>query len=162
MAPAAGFEPDVIALSVQIFLRIHLRVAVGAPLIGPAMRGRGLTVLRMEVKQVPGQGLAVAAVVYVEVKRSDLQQSLVSDGNARVFLKGHGKVTVQSLVRSCRQGERRIEKVVSRAEAEKISDGRLHAGRRLPIPINPQYQCLQVIRIVTRNRDPDMADQPRT
>src|SRR5216684_9406599 len=133
MATAAGFEPHVISLSVQIFLRIHLRVAVRSPLIGPPMRGRGLTVLRMEVEQIRGQRLAVAAVVHVEVKRSDLYRSFVGDGNARVLLKRHGKVAVQSLVRSYGQRERLIEKVVSQAKAKKVTDGCLHARRRLQI-----------------------------
>src|SRR3981081_1766328 len=102
MSAAAGFEPDVIALAVQVFLRVYLWVAVRSPLIGPATRGRGLTVLRMEVEQIARQGLAVAAVVHVEVKRSDLYRPLICHGHARVFLKGHGKVAVQRLVRSDR------------------------------------------------------------
>src|SRR5260370_42011162 len=128
MATAAGFEPDIIALPVQVFLRIHLRVAIRTPLIGPAMRGRGLTVLRMEIKQISGQGLAVAAVVHVEVKRSYLYRSFIGDGHARVFLEGHGEVAVQSLVRSYGQRERLIEKIISQTEAKKVADGRLHAG----------------------------------
>jgi hypothetical protein len=39
MATAAGFEPEITAFSVQVFLRIHLRVAVRSDLFGAAMRG---------------------------------------------------------------------------------------------------------------------------
>src|SRR3981081_829487 len=109
------------------------------------MRGRGLTVLRVKVQRIRRQGLAVAAVVHVEVKRSDLQRSFIGNGHARVFLKGHGEVGVQSLVRSYRQRKRLIEKVVSQTEAKKVADGSLRAGRRLSVPIHPQHERLQVI-----------------
>ena len=123
------------------------------------MVGRGLPVLRVKVKLIRRQRLAVGAVVDVEVEGVGLDRAFVGHRDARVFLKRHREKTIQRLVGPDRQRNRLIKVIVAEPQPEEVADRRFDAGRRFPVPVHAQHQRLQMIRIVARNRDPDMRDQ---
>ena len=125
------------------------------------MRRRGLTILRVKVELIPGQGLAVSAIVDVEIKRVRLTRPLVRHRDARMFLKRHREKAVQRLVRPHRQRQRLIQVIVPQPQPEEIANRSLHARRSFSIPIHAQHQRLQMVRIVACNRDPNMTDHPR-
>src|SRR5579859_6067794 len=51
--------------------------------------------------------------------------------------------------------------VVSQSKTEEIPHGSLHARRGLSVPVHPEHEGFQMIRIIARNREPHMTDQPR-
>ena len=55
VAAAGGFEKDVIALAVQILLAVDVVAVFVAPVVGPALAGSGLAVLRVEAARSPGR-----------------------------------------------------------------------------------------------------------
>src|SRR5580658_2500305 len=128
MAAPSGFQPNIVAFAVQVLFLLDQRVAVRAPVVGPTVVWGRLAILRMKIKRVQGQRLGVSTIIDVEIEIADSLRSLVGNGNARVFLEWHGKEAVQSLVRSHRQRNRLIKKIVAQAEPEEIPDGRFHAG----------------------------------
>src|SRR6266436_2993614 len=54
---AAGFEPDVIVFTGKIGAVVDFGIAVGGPVVGPAVCGCGLAILRVEVERVGGKRL---------------------------------------------------------------------------------------------------------
>ena len=68
VAAPGRFHPDVVAFAIQILFVVDHRIAVRLPLIAPSFRRSFLAVLRVEVKLIRGQRLAVSAVVDVEVE----------------------------------------------------------------------------------------------
>ena len=47
--PARGLQEDVVPLAIEVFLVVHRLVAVELPVVGPALAGRALAILRVEV-----------------------------------------------------------------------------------------------------------------
>src|SRR2546430_1517772 len=155
------FEPNVISLAIQVFLCVHQRISVAAPLVCPAIGRRGLAVLGVEIERVRRQGLVVSAVVHVEVERAHFSWSFVPNRDAGVFLKGHGEKTIQSFIRAHRKRNCLIQKVVAQAKTEEIANGSFDAGRGLTVPVHAQNELLQVIGVVTSDGEPDMTDKAR-
>src|SRR5579862_2426318 len=154
MPAAIGLHPDVVSCPIQILLAVH--VAVRLPLIRRASSRRRLPILRMKVKLVRSQRLAVSPVVDVEVKRISLDRAFVRYRNPRVLLKRHGKEAIQRLVRTDLQRRRLIRVILAQPEPVKVADRSLYTRGGLAIPIHAQNQRLQMIRIITSNRDPYM------
>jgi hypothetical protein len=69
VAFAGGFHPDVVVFAVEVFLVVDGESCRCLPVVGPALVGGGLAILRVEVEGVGGQRFGVAAVVDVVVER---------------------------------------------------------------------------------------------
>ncbi len=76
MSLALGFEEDVIPFPIQIFAVADRRLVLVVPVIGPALAGRGLAVLRVKTAQIAGQA-GQGHVVHGKVEAVGADRALV-------------------------------------------------------------------------------------
>ena len=78
-----------------------------------------------------------------------------------MLLEGHREEAIQGVVGADTERQRLVEEVIAQTQPKKITHGRLYARARLRVPIHAENQGFQVVRIVSRNRKPDVIDQAR-
>ena len=74
-----------------------------------------------------------------------------------MLLEWHGEVAVQCLLGADRERNGLVRKIRAQAQAEEITHRRFYTRIGFAIPIRAQDKSFEVIRIVARNGDPDVA-----
>ena len=108
-----------------------------------------MTVLRVEIELICGEGHAVSAIVDVEVERVGLDRTFIGYCNSGMLLKRHGEEAIQGLVGSNLQGDRLVQVIVAKSQAEEVANRSLNMGERaFAVPVHAEDQRLEMIGIV--------------
>ena len=113
MTVTFSVQPDVITFAIEVRFVVHQRVAVGGPLVAPAMAGLRLAVLGMKIQSVGRERLRIGAVIDVVVEAVDRLLTLIGNCDARVLPEWHGEETIQRLDASYRKHFRVPVEVIS-------------------------------------------------
>ena len=158
MAASFGFHPDIVAFAAWIFLILDELVAVRFPFVGPAKVRLRLAKLRMEIQCVRRKRFGISPVVEIEIERKNFALSFISQRDAGVLLKGHGKKRVQGAI--VRDGKKLgfPDVIVTKAQPEEIAQGSLGTREAFAIPVHAQNQFLQMIRLRIVECEPDVRE----
>src|SRR5450755_44047 len=112
--------------------------------VKPSSAWRALPVLRVKVGGVRGKcGQLHPIDIPVEIR--GVFGTLVGHGDLAAMLEWHREIGIQSLFgRHYDQGGLK-HRVGSKPESEEVANRRLHAWRRLSVPIHAEHNFLQMI-----------------
>src|ERR1039458_9488630 len=155
---ACGLHEDIIVLPVQVFAVAHRIVPVILPIVGPALAGRGLAILRMEAAQA-GWYRGNDDVVEGKVEIVGADRSFVGQRDAGRTRKWHLKISIHRLDGRNREQSRLISEILAQAQAEEVADGDFDGGRGFSVPPGAKDQVLQVHWIARVDGEPEVCDR---
>ena len=157
MTAPRRFHEDIIVRAIEVLLVAHRIVPVVLPVVGPALAGGGLAILRVKAAHIGGQR-GQCHIIHRKVKIVGADFSFVGQRNFRRTRKRHLEIGVQRLDGSHGQQRRLIGKVLAKPEAVEIADGDLDRRRRFAVPPGAQNEIFQVQLIVGVDGEPDVRD----